>query len=359
MASTGLPSLDSTMGSVYIGVVVSAMLSGITYVQTFYYFTNYPKDRWLLKSMVICTVIFDTAHQALISHAIYYYLVTNYNNPTTLSHLVWSGSVEFFFSVSIAFLVQCFYVLRIWHMSKNYLLTGSVLVIVLASAACGLVWTILSIITPTFQELQSIVPVSIAIYALASAADILIAASLIAILHKARTGIEQSETMINKLILLIVNTGALTSLMEVALLIAMAASPKTLIYVAFDFTIVRFYTNSFLATLNARKYLTAKDDEKDDSIEPTHLFVRSTAGSSVGDVPPYSSKPIGIETSREWDGRKAHSNKNHDKGYVDVVHHHRCMCHIPLQMVIRERDSGAREDSGGELDSSHIIDPSV
>lgn len=140
------------------------------------------------------------------------------------------------------------------------------------------------------------------------------------------------------------------------------------------------YTNSFLATLNARKYLTAKDDEKDDSIEPTHLFVRSTAGSSVGDVPPYSSKPIGIETSREWDGRKAvcsfcfrvaryhslnhhngmqHSNKNHDKGYVDVVHHHRCMCHIPLQMVIRERDSGAREDSGGELDSSHIIDPSV
>ncbi|PPR02912.1 hypothetical protein CVT26_009771 [Gymnopilus dilepis] len=37
---------------------------------------------------------FETIHQALITHTIYYYLITNYNNPNALDHLVWYGEVH-------------------------------------------------------------------------------------------------------------------------------------------------------------------------------------------------------------------------------------------------------------------------
>jgi len=67
--------------------------------------------------------------------------------------------------------------------------------------------------------------------------------------------------MINRLMLFVVNTGVLTSCCAVASLIALVASPATLIYASFYFCIGRLYTNSLLATLNARQVLTGKVED--------------------------------------------------------------------------------------------------
>ncbi|KAG5642131.1 hypothetical protein DXG03_003581 [Asterophora parasitica] len=57
------------------------------------------------------------------------------------------------------------------------------------------------------------------------------------------------------------------------------ASPLTLVYASFYFCIGRLYTNSFLATLNARKTLTGKADDVSHmlvSIPPTLLNTQHT-----------------------------------------------------------------------------------
>ena len=49
--------------------------------------------------------------------------------------------------------------------------------------------------------------------------DILITATLIALLHRSRTGFRRSDNMINRLILFTVNTGALTSILAIIIVI--------------------------------------------------------------------------------------------------------------------------------------------
>uniref|UniRef100_A0A8H7XRG0 DUF6534 domain-containing protein n=1 Tax=Psilocybe cubensis TaxID=181762 RepID=A0A8H7XRG0_PSICU len=83
----------------------------------------------------------------------------------------------------------------------------------------------------TYEQLAKLKYLSILVNALAAAGDVLIAATLCILLHQSRTGFKRSDTMINKLILFSVNTGVLTRFVLIVLL----------------------YTNSLLATLNARR----------------------------------------------------------------------------------------------------------
>ncbi|KAG5719380.1 hypothetical protein E4T56_gene13513 [Termitomyces sp. T112] len=301
--------IDANMGSMLIGVIVSAVLLGVSLVQTFYYYLNYPKDRWFLRTLVALTALFDTVHLVLITHTIYHYLVSNYNKPESMELLIWSVLLEALFTGVTGALVQCFYLTRVWLLSnKNKFLTGFILAIVVANATMGTVWVVLSMQLNTFDELLSISPITISINALSTAADILIAVSLCIILHQARTGFRKSDTMINRLTLFIVNTGVLTSICAMASLISLIASPLTLIYATFYFCIGRLYTNSFLATLNARKAITGQVDDISHmlvSIPPTLL---NTHQGSAGKKSHQQTISIRIETTQEQHGKVPASN---------------------------------------------------
>jgi len=67
--------------------------------------------------------------------------------------------------------------------------------------------------------------------------------------------------MINKLIIFTMNTGLLTSLCAVASLVSILAAPNTYIYIGFFFCMSRLYSNTLVATLNARKSIRAAVDD--------------------------------------------------------------------------------------------------
>jgi len=87
---------------------------------------------------------------------------------------------------------------------------------------------------------------------LQAAVDTFLAISLCTWLHKSRTGIKQTDALINKLIIFFVNTGLLTSVLAIAVVISSLASPDTQYFAACYFVIGRLYTNSLLALLNSR-----------------------------------------------------------------------------------------------------------
>lgn len=249
--------IELNMGTMLVGVILSAILLGVCLTQTFYYYSNYPQDRWYHKSLVGSVAILDTLHMAAITHTMYHYLITHFNRPIELDYLIWSIVIEALFTGVTGALVQCFYLARIWRLSeRNYLLTALVLFFILADAGCGTVWVILAMRIDTYDQLIKINPLTITINALSTAADCLIAAALCWFLWQARTGYKKSDNVINKVILFVVNTGVLTSMCAIAALIALVISPHTLTYASFYFCIGRFYTNAFLATLNARNRLT-------------------------------------------------------------------------------------------------------
>ncbi|KAF8179552.1 hypothetical protein K438DRAFT_2021603 [Mycena galopus ATCC 62051] len=248
--------LDNTMGSMLLGVILSAVLYGISLLQSLFYFTRYQRDTWQLKALVASTVFLDTMHLCFVIHTVYYYLILNYHSHEALQGMVWSVSLEALPTGITAGLVQSFYAYRVWRMSNhNIFLTGIILLLVLACAGCGTVWVVLALQARTYVHLLKISPLTITINALSTSADIIITSTLCFMLHRTRPVYLGTETMINRLILFTINTGLLTSFCAVASLISLIVSPKTLIYASFYFCIGRLYSNALLASLNARNII--------------------------------------------------------------------------------------------------------
>ncbi|KAJ2923427.1 hypothetical protein H1R20_g13670, partial [Candolleomyces eurysporus] len=291
--------LDNTMGAMFIGVIVSGVLHGICLVQAFFYFMSQPKDPLLIKAMVLTTCTFDFVHLSWITHSMYHYLVTNFGKEDALQQLVWSVLMEALLTGLNGAMVQTYdyryYTYRVWQLSKkNYFLAGLILLLILATA----VWVILSMRFETYRELLTINPLTITINALSCAVDVLIAASLCWMLHNSRTGFKRSDNIINKLMIFVVNTGMLTTSCAIASLVALVVSPNTLIYATFYFCIGRFYTNSFIATLNARKGLSGSNQNTQQDSSNMMMSAQRSALSSNGKRTPHDIA-IRIETTQE------------------------------------------------------------
>ncbi|KAJ3734247.1 hypothetical protein DFJ43DRAFT_153309 [Lentinula guzmanii] len=250
-------SLDETFGAAYIGIVVAAMLLGISVIQGFYYFTHH-EDRWILRGLVVAVLIFDLIHQILITHTGWVYLVSFSQQPAKLGTVIWSLLAEVLFNGLTAFCVQCFLTYRIWKLSgAKVWLTTIVISFVLSEFACVIAFAIIAFLrVKTFEQLSAeLKGLSVTVNAVAVAGDLFIAGILTLLLQRSKTGFRKSDTMINKLIMFAVNTGGLTSICAVASLISILAAPATFIYISFFFSMGRLYTNSLLANLNARSMI--------------------------------------------------------------------------------------------------------
>lgn len=259
--------IDSTFGAYFIGVVMSALLYGVTCVQVWYYYVSYPTDPWHIKSLVFAVFASDTVHQALVTHSAYVYLVTDITNPAGLGDLVWSLIVEVLFNAITAFLVQCFLSMRVYRLSnKSIPVTVVVMSSVIAEFVLSIVYVAKALPFQTFVDLHELQGISSAINATTAASDVLIAGCLCFLLQKSRTGFRRSDTMINKLMLFSLNTGLLTGIFAVASLISISVWPNAFIYIAFYFCVGRLYCNSLLATLNARRIIRAASTDDDMSM---------------------------------------------------------------------------------------------
>ncbi|TFK79458.1 hypothetical protein K466DRAFT_606132 [Polyporus arcularius HHB13444] len=235
--------VDETMGALLVGVILSAIFWGVSCCQMYYYYSQYRDDALPLKVLVLAVWVTDSAHQGLISHSIYTYLVSDYGNPVAITLLNESIIVEVMFNAMTGLLVQSFFVLRVWRLCgrKLYLVAPVVL-----------------LIAAEFGEHDGL---SICMNIFAAVADVTIAAILCTLLHRSRTKFARSNHLINKLTVFAVNTGLLTSVCACASLLTFFVIPKSFIYITFYFLIGRLYCNSLLATLNARKSLSGRSTD--------------------------------------------------------------------------------------------------
>ncbi|RXW25788.1 hypothetical protein EST38_g71 [Candolleomyces aberdarensis] len=237
----------------------------------------------------------------------------------TLDHLVWSILLEVLFNGFTGLLVQGFLTLRVWRLSnENTVLTATVAALVLAEFGSSVAFTIKSMRLRTWADLAQLKvdspPVesewwseyirqglSITVNIVGVVADILITGALFFFLHRSRTGFKRSDTMISRLILFTVSTGFLTSLCAIGSLVSILVWGHTLIYVAFYFSLGRLYSNSVLATLNARKSIRGLGEDTDELSFSLESFAKS------GSKPLTSSRPtnisIKIDTMQDYQSR--------------------------------------------------------
>ncbi|KAJ3735531.1 hypothetical protein DFJ43DRAFT_1058122 [Lentinula guzmanii] len=246
-------------------------------------------------------MIADTLHQALIAHTVYTYLITNFGNALELGNTVWSLLAEVLVNGFTAVFVQSFLAHRVWQLSNGnmwisipaYLLVAAEFVSVFVFAVIGLTRV------HTFVELAEILKgLSITVNVLAAVGDTYIAGLLTLLLHTSRTGFRRSDSIINKLIIFSINTGALTSLCAIASMLSILLAPETFIYISFFFCMGRLYANSLLATLNVRSLIRKEGSSNVQASGDTGSIPLGAYNTSVFNPP--SAISVKIDTRREY-----------------------------------------------------------
>ncbi|KAG1861755.1 hypothetical protein DFJ58DRAFT_246061 [Suillus subalutaceus] len=156
-----------------------------------------------------------------------------------------------------AFLIRSLYVHRIWIVSKGRSKILPIIVGIAVVLASGLS---IVVVWATYQAVQvssDVVEVEWMIYmylGTVAFVDVLIASSLCYLLATSRTGFSKTDLLITKLTVYIVNTGCLTSMCSITVIITCAVMPTNMIFGAVDFVLLKLYVNSYIALLNARYY---------------------------------------------------------------------------------------------------------
>ncbi|KAG1724664.1 hypothetical protein EDB19DRAFT_2043418 [Suillus lakei] len=290
------PQLDigRTFGALFIGATIAAvfvndlltmqskLLFGLSSVQAFVYFQTHRGTGIIFyKLVVIWLWILDALHLALIIHCVYYYLVINYTNIGALTEIIWSFKLQIIIDVFIIYGVHLLYVYRIWIVSKGrsriLAITAGIIVILGSGVAIGncsnatlvvgsssfnpmpaLIWAIYQ--CHMFSDLIKIEWSTYMTLGTITFADIVVASSLCYLLATSRTGFSSTDSLITKLMVYIINTGSLTSICSMAVVITCAVMPTNFIFLALEFLVAKLYVNSFLALLNARYYAQTNTD---------------------------------------------------------------------------------------------------
>jgi len=104
----------------------------------------------------------------------------------------------------------------------------------------------------TWSRYSSLIPVTCIGMGSAVVADLLIASSMCWFLYHRRTGFAKTDSMITTLMTYSINSGLLTSLFAIAVLISFVLAPTSMIWQIFFWPLGKFYANSLLAMLNSR-----------------------------------------------------------------------------------------------------------
>jgi len=254
MGSNSVPTLDLTIGALFIGVILSMGCWGAAVIQIYQYFEKYPADKCVFKVLVTVVFVLDTVHQALITVALYKYLISEYGNFSFLNAAPVELDITTVLNCIIVLLVQSFFVWRIFKLSqRNLFKLATLCALVIAQFALGLVYFGKVCKLRTFSERNKeyfFVCINSTVSAIGDAA---IVSALICLLHRSRTGFKRNERMIDRLIMLAINAGLPTCICAVAGAITVSTMRKSLTYLVFYFLGGRLYTNSLLATLNTRR----------------------------------------------------------------------------------------------------------
>ncbi|KIJ64042.1 hypothetical protein HYDPIDRAFT_112568 [Hydnomerulius pinastri MD-312] len=248
------PLIMTLMQGPLCGTLATMLLYGIFCMQTFYYARNYTEDRKAIKWLVACLWVLESAHTALTVHFIEYYLILNFNNESALDYVVWSMGAAYFIGFLVAWAVDICFVWRIWQLSKQMWICIALATLATVRTGFGLGNCTFSFRYPAIKEFHAkVFPTMVVGWTLSAFADTLIAVALCYYLHKNRSGMRRMEHIINRLLLYSINTGALTSLFAILVIIMFLAFPATLVFVAFVQVQSKLYAISLLASLNSRK----------------------------------------------------------------------------------------------------------
>ncbi|KAJ8473058.1 hypothetical protein ONZ51_g8106 [Trametes cubensis] len=251
--------LDSSIGALLIGTFIATMIYGLTLCQTFWYYQMYPRDVRIIKIFVPMLLFVETMHTVLTFDSCYFYLVINYMSPSGLLVFRWSLQLLVPLTGVTSMMCQLFYARRVWLFGvhhRKYVILATAFVI--AKISCTIYASVRCYESNKIIALEESSWVIAAAYGCATIVDGILTGTLIYVLLKSRSGLKQSDSVVQTLVTYTINTGLLTSIVSVAVFILALILPHGLIWAAVTFVSNKLNANAVLAALNTRRSVSAR-----------------------------------------------------------------------------------------------------
>lgn len=245
-------------GALLIGSFVNIMLYTLELVQAYRYYTNKSRtrdDHLIIKVIVALCLVVDTLGTAGGCAFIFLDVVNFWGDSQQTRHGAWPQVVVFVTTLINELVVQCFMVHRFFRISRNYIISCLILLLV-AGGAWGM--TRMTIRGAQYKDfIYRYNELRYVVIALASSAlaDVSITISLLWQLHRFTTYSRYMKELIRKISVLAVKTGTAPSVMAIACLIAFLLRPESQVFMSILLLIGRTYTSTMLFTLNHRAKL--------------------------------------------------------------------------------------------------------
>ncbi|KAL4244678.1 hypothetical protein ABKN59_010240 [Abortiporus biennis] len=312
MDSSSSHSLDETFGVLLIGFVLAITLYGWTFFQSYIFFTRYPKEFFSSKVTVALLWSIDTVSTALLSHAVYYYLITNFLFPLEQLRVTRTLLLEKTFSSILICIVQLFYSFRTWHLNSRRAIVAESIAL---SALISFVLSIVGITHISTDELliNFVSPNIKLLFGLSEGilvlSDLLIVVSHYHLLQpKRRPGMKIAHGWFENVVLHVLSRGTLFSVMQLLVMIMFVATPQKFVWTLFHFITSKIYVNSLLAMLTSRHTFRGRGLNEEDSLNlkrqrtTTHTTGGGLGGTRRGNGSLTSGDPTnqGLSTQLEF-----------------------------------------------------------
>jgi len=250
------PHLDLKTGVIEIGILISTFLFGITTVQTYIYYRGNTRDPWWLKTLVAIVWLLETINTVLICAYLYTITVTKFGNFEALQDMPWTLDVSFFIGGLVSAFVQSFFAYRVHVISGRWAVSILAWVLSITRAAVTLLICVLTIEEGHITNYEARYPWTITLsLVVAMSIDVLNTCALCYYLRQLRTQFKGTNSLIDKIMTYSIETGLITSVCAVAMLILELSRPDWNIWLGILMFYVKLYSNSLLLSLNGRSSL--------------------------------------------------------------------------------------------------------
>ncbi|OCH93204.1 hypothetical protein OBBRIDRAFT_885715 [Obba rivulosa] len=268
---SGVPASQFT-GPLVLGYQFNWALYGVLGMQLFIY-TNakVPEARVWTKVVVWTVFLLETAQIVMTTHDAFHELALSWGDCAGLTALYWAWMDQPMFSGITTAIIQCAYAYRVWLLSHSWLLAVLIIATSLTQMSASLAEGILVLNLPSVADTQVDTYKSTAVRLGGTFfCDILIAFSMMILLYRvrSRTDFKETQSKINKIIKLVLETGMSTAIVAIIDLTLFLTFQRNYYHVAPALMLSKLYSISYLVFLNSRVAFVHADERAMDASMP-------------------------------------------------------------------------------------------
>ncbi|KAJ7176884.1 hypothetical protein C8R46DRAFT_1213456 [Mycena filopes] len=242
-------------GPLLIGVFFNMILYGLLIAQVMTYYQTAGRDSLWIRLLVAYVIFVETANTALDISVMYQPLVLEYGSiPGKLPTVFLTQPLCI---AMIAFPIELFFIYRIRALTGNKIIPVIFICFSCIAFGCG-IWTTVALAGATgWDDVSVSFQAATAWISSSMGTDLCIAAVMAYALRRKKTGFAHTDTVVDKIIRMTVQTGLITAVTNILDMLSFLFIKNSTFNFMWSNPLSKLYSNCMMSSLNARVMLKA------------------------------------------------------------------------------------------------------